>query len=209
MNTIDKFIKKVEESIFCSENRQTKLTDKSFTIEGMSGVKNRIFLNSLLELDNSKYLEIGTWKGSTFYSALCKNQPTYAVAIDNWSLFGGPNKEFFQNLSDVNVEFDFYDADCFNIDKSLFKHKFNIYFYDGEHEEQDQRKALTYYVDCLEDQFIYICDDWNFQKVQNGTFSGLEQANIKVHKEWVLGNMSVHADSQNWWNCLYVAVCSK
>ena len=209
MNTIDKMIEKIEKSIICSENKETKLSDKAFLIEGMSGAKNRIFLNSVMELEHSKYLEIGTWKGSTFYAALFNNTSDYTVAIDNWSLFGGPQKEFFENLSDIKVKYDFYDIDCFSIDKSIFKHKFDIYFYDGEHDQEDQKKALTYYKDCMEDNFIYICDDWNFEKVQKGTRDGLKEGNIKIHKEWVLGNKDSYADSSNWWNSIYVAVCSR
>jgi hypothetical protein len=198
----------VEYAIECSNVGRTKLNEKAKNLEGMSSFKVRNLLNKLLELDNSKYLEIGVWKGSTLYSALCGNNPKYSVAIDNWSLFGGPKNEFLKNMEEYKLNYQFYDVDCFSIDKTLFKNKFNIYFYDGEHESIDQEKALTYYIDCLEDKFIYVCDDWNFKKVEIGTRLGIEKTNIKIEKEWVLP-ADYNGDLKNWWNGLYVAVCSK
>ena len=50
--------------------------------------------------------------------------------------------------------------------------------------------------------------DKMIEKVQKGTYSGLKDGNITVHKEWILGDMNVRNDSLNWWNCIYVAVCS-
>jgi hypothetical protein len=56
-------------------------------MKGYSGKKTRHFYNNLLSIEDARYLEIGTWKGSTLYSAMYGNkaQITY---IDNWSQFG-------------------------------------------------------------------------------------------------------------------------
>jgi hypothetical protein len=199
----------IEKAINDANNDNTKLNDKAFEIQGMSGRKNRIFLNSLLSLNNSRYLEIGVWKGSTMYSALFNNNVEYAVGIDNWSEFCGSKEEFVKNMSDIQNKFDFYDEDCFSLDKSKFKNKFNVYFYDGNHDEINQENALLYFYDCLDNEFIYICDDWDFDHVKTGTRSGLKKANIKIYNEWILGEPGVRSDTNGWWCGLYVAYCAK
>ena len=47
-------------------------------------------------MKEARYLEIGTWKGSSICSAMCNNKIT-CVAIDNWSEFGGPKNIFLEN----------------------------------------------------------------------------------------------------------------
>ena len=72
----------------------TKLPPEVMAIRGMSGKKYRTFINALVEsLENPKYLEVGSWMGSTLCSAIHGND-VEAVAIDNWSQFGGPSDDF-------------------------------------------------------------------------------------------------------------------
>lgn len=49
-----------------------KLSEPIMMLEGMSSFANRLFLNNLCEIGGN-YLEIGSWKGSTFISALYGN----------------------------------------------------------------------------------------------------------------------------------------
>jgi len=88
----------VETSFENAENNKSKITDALLNMEGMSGKKTRHFYNNLLNKDDARYLEIGTWKGSSVCSAMYKNNAT-VVCIDNWSEFGGPKNEFLQNFS--------------------------------------------------------------------------------------------------------------
>lgn len=183
------------------------LNEKALSIQGMSGKNIRYLLNTLLSFDNVKYLEIGCWKGSTLYSALINNNPSYALAIDNFSEFGGPRNEFYENMKDVDSKFDFIDGDCFLIDKSKINHKFNVYFYDGEHSEESHEKALTYFYDLLEDSFIYICDDWNWKQVRNGTKRAIDKLNLVVKNEKSF--FTTEQDPLTWWNGIWIAELSK
>jgi hypothetical protein len=140
-------------------------------------------------------------------SALYGNNPVYATSIDNFATFGGHETIFRNNMSDVGVPYEFINDDCFNLKTKLDK-KYNIYFYDGEHYEQDQEKALTYYYDNLDDEFIFICDDWNFPSVPVGTFSGISKTNLKIVDHWTL-KAKHNGDVENWWNGLWVAILKK
>jgi hypothetical protein len=216
---IQKYKQAIENSIKNANSKNTKLSEKVLNIDGMSTDKTRIFLNSLIETLSPKYFEIGVWKGSTFVSALYDNNPEYAVCLDNFSQFvpekpgyqqhfGDPKNEFFNNIQLIKSKFDFYDADAFNFDQKNFKNKFNVYFYDGRHDHEDQKLALTYYLDSLEEDFIFICDDWNFSQVKTGTREGISENKIQIHEEWELP-ANYNGDKENWWNGLYIAILSK
>ena len=58
--------------------------------------------------------------------------------------------------------------------------KVDIYFYDGAHEVEDQKKALTDFEPCFADEFIYLVDDWSSWEVPDATFKGLDAINYDV-----------------------------
>ena len=58
--------------------------------------------------------------------------------------------------------------------------KVDIYFYDGAHEVEDQKKALVDFEPCFADEFIYLVDDWSSWEVPEGTFQGLAAIDYDV-----------------------------
>ena len=63
--------------------------------------------------------------------------------------------------------------------------------------------------------FIYIVDDWNLQKVRDGTWDGIKEMNLKI-----LYNKAIRLTYDNsitreplkkntWWNGIYMAVLQK
>jgi precorrin-6B methylase 2 len=243
MDKVTEYISRVENAIYCAESNTTKLTEQQFAIGGMSSRKVRILLNEMIKQD-TRYLEIGVWCGSTFISALYGNSYKSATAIDDFSEFTDEsylpeckNAEDIMRLAEMTVleeivasgntlflkncakngieEFNLIESDCFNMTQSNLDSikDIDVYLYDGGHSEEEQRKALTYYIDKLSDVFILIVDDWNFPEAKSGTRLGIEDTNIKIHKKWELhanGNAySGGGDLENWWNGYYIAVCEK
>jgi len=96
-DVIDIINKKYEEIVNKAfENAEinvSKITNDIISIDGMSGTKTRHFYNNLLNFEDARYLEIGTWKGSSVCSAMYKNNAK-VVCIDNWSEFNGPKNYF-------------------------------------------------------------------------------------------------------------------
>lgn len=184
----EEFIKRIDDSFRYANNKESKINDNILDIEGMSGVKSRHFFNNICSYDDTRYLEIGSFHGSTFSSALYNNN-IKAVSIDNWSEFGDqrPKEHFLKNLekykgsSDVN----FIEKDCWDVDINELPN-FNVYFYDGHHSEESQFKALDLYRDCLDDQFILIVDDWNWENVRKGTYRGISKNNMKIIYQYEL-----------------------
>ena len=158
-------IEQIEFSLKQSDMYNSKITNEILKMEGMSGKKTRHFYNNLCSMNDARYLEIGTWKGSSICSAMCNNKMT-CVAIDNWSEFGGPKIEFLNNFNKYkgNNKATFIEKNCWDIDVNMLG-KFNIYMYDGNHDEVSHYKALNYYLPVLDQEFIYLVDDWNYKHI--------------------------------------------
>ena len=155
-----------------------------FDIDGMSGWRYRLFINQLVRrIQDPRYLEVGSWKGSTLCSAISGNDVT-ATAIDNWAEFGGPRDEFIANMerertpgSKINViEMDFRQVEYGKVGKH------NIYLFDGPHLEQDQYDGLCFVAPSLDDEFILIIDDWNYPPVAPSTLSALRDMNWTIQQ---------------------------
>lgn len=215
-------VQHVKACLEASFNGKSKLSRKVLRLDGMSGKKTRHLLNNICSLPDCVYLEIGTWKGSTFVSALYENSTiSQAVGIDNWVQFGGPKDVFLGNCRRFlrNVYNRCIEGDCFSINKTaLFSAPVNVYFYDGGHEEIDQEKAFTYYNDILAPTFIAIVDDWNWDWIRKGTFQAFEKLHYQVVYECSLPqrtaldplpNPKGESDKKNWWNGVYIAVIKK
>lgn len=194
----------------------TSLDADVLAIEGMSGRKYRMFINQLIgSIANPRYLEIGVWQGSTLCSAIHKNK-VRALAIDNWTEYGGPAREFFANLARFRGDADvsFLEADFRAVDYSRLE-KFNVYMFDGPHEEKDQYDGLALVQPALDDHFIFIVDDWNWPGVRQGTRKAIETLGLQL--DFVAEIRTTLDDTQpahqkqfsDWHNGYFLAACSK
>lgn len=207
----DLLINHVKKSIALAEKRISKLTPGVLAVEGMTSPKIKHLLNNLCTLPQTSYLEIGVWKGATFTAALYANHDSIqqAVGIDNWSERGGPEAEFKNNCCTfiANVSYQFYTHDSFTIHKDgLFNAPVDIYFYDGNHSEEAQMKAFTYYDSLFAPTFIAIVDDWNHEPARIGTKKSFEKLGYTVVFERELPG---YHNEIEWWNGLYIAVVTK
>lgn len=206
----------IERALQNAENNISKITDDIINMSGMSGKKTRHFYNNLLNTEDARYLEIGTWKGSSVCSAMCGNKAT-VICIDNWSEFGGPKSEFLENFEKFKGEnyATFIENDCFTVDISTFP-KFNIYMYDGNHTTESHYMALNHYFNCLDDTFIFIVDDWNWKCVRDGTIDSIQKLNLKILYETDIRTTTddTHPiwgspEQEAWHNGIYIAILQK
>lgn len=206
----------IENSFKKAENLISNIDKTILLIDGMSGIKTRHFYNNLLSLPNMKYLEIGTWKGSSVCSAMSNNNSTI-FCLDNWSEFNGPKTEFlrnFEKFKGINNA-SFIEGDCFSIDLSIFPNTFNIYLYDGDHSYISHKKALSYFYNSLDNIFIYIVDDWNFENVRKGTLDAIIELNLKVlyfkqvRSTFDNSHSSPSYAFDNWWNGFAIMILQK
>jgi hypothetical protein len=212
---IEKYKQLIDKAFLNAENGISKITNEILDIDGMTGKKTRHFYNNLLNTDDARYLEIGTWKGSSVCSAMYGNKAKI-TCIDNWSEFEGPKDEFLKNFAKFKGENDaeFIEHDCYKLDVSVLP-KFNIYMYDGNHTNESHYKALIHYYNCLDDIFIFIVDDWNWQDVRNGTINSIKKLNLQILYEREIrltsdNSHTIQPEAKNtWWNGIYVAILQK
>ncbi len=215
MDIINKYINHINLSFENAENYKSKLCNEILFMEGMSGIKTRHFYNNLLSIDDSRYLEIGTWKGSSVCSAMYRNNAS-VICIDNFSQFLFEKQQFYANFLKYKKGNDatFIYFDCFLLDSSILP-KRNIFMYDGEHSYNSHFKVLHNYYNCLDDIFIYVVDDWNWLDVRNGTYDSIKNLNLTIlyEKEIRLTNDNTTTPNdklyETWWNGIYVAILKK
>jgi hypothetical protein len=186
-------------------------------IEGMSGQRYRTLINSLVRHHpHARYLEVGSWNGSTAASAMCGNSLD-VLCIDNWSQFGGSKTTFLENIEQVRssaVNFRFIESDFRKIDFGSLG-AFNIYLFDGPHEEQDQYDGIMFARSALDRRVIIVVDDWNWLRVRMGTFRALlnaryhVEASIEVRTAWGSHAHAVtHGTHSDWHNGYFISVCT-
>lgn len=214
------YVEIVKESIEAARKEQSQLTEHEFKIDGMSSRKVRHLLNNINnKVPDCKYFEIGTWKGSTFFSASFKNKGLF-VGMDNFKFFDGPadifykNYEYYANIASQDLDnmptILFYEADCWEFDPEKLP-KINVYFYDGRHLEEMQTEAFIRFNDRFENEFIAIVDDWNREQVKTGTKTAFDMLGYDILYEEALeaDTDGTYGDVNKFWNGVYVAVLRK
>jgi hypothetical protein len=227
MSYINNLENAIKASFFNADNNSTKLSEEIFKLEGMTGRKTRILYNSLLEeiskFTDVRYLEIGAWYGSSTCSALYKNKIKYCTIIDMWNEFGGNKDLLSSNINNFcgsglqgsgsGINFKIIDGDSFNqtnIQTAKETGLYNVYLYDGCHKPESHVKALTDYIDLMDDIFIYIVDDLNWPvHVYKPTYEAFKKLNLKVlYKNEVFTNYDKERHS-SYWNGVGIYVLQK
>lgn len=190
-----------------AENDESQINEDILHYKGMSGYKTRHFYNNICSLPNCRYLEIGTFHGSSSISAIYKNKID-AVFIDNWSLFDGNKNIFYNAMNTYNTgsTVEVIDDDCWNV--KITDKKFNVYLYDGGHDYEDHYKAISMFHSNLEDNCIVLIDDWNWEAVRRGTFDAFKDLNINVKFKQEIFTPEPHYELgiTNWWNGIGVFI---
>jgi hypothetical protein len=168
----------------CAEETGPVLPDWVLGMDGYSGRKYRAFVNRLIRLiDAARYLEVGTWKGSTLCAAIYGNA-VRATAIENWSEFGGPRFECGLNVTAAlaqspSASVRFIESDFAAVDwQAIGRH--NVYLFDGSHAEHDQYNGVVMAQDALDAEHILIVDDWNWDRVRRGTMRAIEALGLEI-----------------------------
>jgi len=184
---------------------------------GMSGRKYRHFINNLIRsLEQPRYLEVGCWAGSTLCAAINYNG-VRATGIDNWSEFGGPKDQFLANIARFatpGAHVNFVESDFRKVDFSALG-RFNVYLFDGPHEYQDQYDGLVLGLPAMDEQFVFIVDDWNWEKVRQGTFGAIKALDIPVLYSIEIRTSldgtqpAINGNLSDWHNGYFIAVLER
>jgi hypothetical protein len=211
----------VKNSLDKSRREQSKLTQTTLDIPGLTSNKIKHFINNMCEMPGTSYLEVGVYQGAMFASALEGND-IVANAVDNWSDTsnvpmrdidikaeeGDTKKIFLKNIryytSGKSVTISDSDSE-----ESLSKIpvKSNVVLYDGEHSVEAHYNFLDKYNSKIDNTFCFIVDDWNWSQVRHGTERSIKKLGYKVlFKEEIY---TKGEDPTDFWNGLGIFVLNK
>lgn len=198
------FRKHIIHSFNNATNNISKITPEIISISNMIGVKKLHFFNNLLEMDGSRYLQLGGWKGVMICSAMYNNT-SYITCIHDWSGFEGPRNIFLDNLNKykganqmVFIEHEPITLDLITVPIS------NIYYSCGD---PTRTMTLQYYLPKLTNVFIYIISHWNWEYVRDETYQMFNELNLSILFE--MANSQDNETIKYWDSGLAVFILSK
>ena len=74
----------VQAALELADQGQAKLTQRERELFGLSSTRLRCLINNVCAPDNTRYLEIGVYRGSTVVAAAYGNKTTKVVGVDNY-----------------------------------------------------------------------------------------------------------------------------
>jgi hypothetical protein len=214
---LENLINHTKTSILNAYSNISNLSSEILSIEGMTGNKTRHLYNNICDLKDANYLEVGTWKGSSFISAMYNNESTKGYCVDNWSEFNGPKQEYYENIKKHLIPSNniiTIDKDCWEITIEDIKDSIDIFMYDGFHSYECQKKAITYYHQFFSKYVIIIIDDWtcDWVDVKRGTIDGINEMKLKIHYSYELplvNTLNHHTGGDTFWNGCGIFICEK
>lgn len=212
MNTEQK-IEAIKEAIRMADDRQSPNGTSTYEVPALTSLKIRHLLNNIGAL-GTNYLEVGVHRGGTFTASVAGNSNLkYITAVDSFEsdMSGeGARVDFLANAEKHKPSgsiFKLVIGDSFSVDLKEFVSGVDIYLYDGDHSEESQLKALTYYLPLLTEEFIFLCDDYDWIEVQKGTQDGIKKAGLEIlFDKYIVGN---NHDNMAYWNGFYIALLKK
>lgn len=188
----------IQRAIDLADAHKSKLTEEYISkLVGLSAPKVWHLLNNLCAQSDT-YLEVGCFKGSTLLAALYEN-PVYAVALDNFSM-AATREEFYNNTKDAN--FTFYEEDAFAFNVTKIEKPIKLYFYDGHHSGESHYSAISHFSQCLADEFVYVCDDWDLTRMKTVTFTVLRDLGYEILECYELAGKTNGTEEErkaSWW----------
>jgi hypothetical protein len=109
------------------------------------------------------------------------------------------------------VDFNFIEKDFRSVDYTSLGH-FNIYLFDGPHEELDQYDGIMVARPALDKSLVLIVDDWNGRQVRLGIFRAIRDSGYSISSSIEIRTTQdnthppVHGKNSDWHNGYFIAV---
>jgi ubiquinone/menaquinone biosynthesis C-methylase UbiE len=158
---------------------RSRLSDDVLSIHGFCTPTKRHFLNNACAFPGANYLEIGTWKGATFFAAACGNEGRF-TGVDDFSEFLAPRDEFYRHLrARARRGLRFVEGDCWKLPLRRLPRDVNVYFYDGSHTRDDHYHAFARFDRLFAPTFLALVDDWSRPQVREAWWNGFYAAVVR------------------------------
>lgn len=195
--------------------RQSKLTDEALRVPMLGSLQIRHLLNNLGGMANH-YMEHGVHKGGSFCSAIFGNELVTATAVDCFASDKTNDVDPAQPIFLANVDkflhpgtiFELIVSDSFDVNPENIVNLIDLYYFDGDHSYESQRKALTHFKSSMDEEFVYVVDDYMLDVVRKGTQDGIKDGGYEVLYERELVTDHEY-DNESWWRGFAVFLLKK
>lgn len=182
-------------------------------LAGLSSAANRRVLNRAVStVPRARILEVGSWLGSTAVAMCYGNDVECIHMVDNHSEFGDTRIPLADVVERYALPATIHDLDYFApLPADTFGGvRFNVYLYDGPHQEEHHARELAIAWPHLADAFTYIVDDYSWEQVHRGCDAGLLALDdrINVISRIVYPSEKMN-DADGYWNGMLIAWCEK
>lgn len=226
--------KAVNGAVFIGENRMSVLPQSILDLEeGYSSGCSRHLFNSLHRNMpfQHRYLEVGTWMGTTLAASLYGNPNTVALGVEPWYkyTFKTAGVEYANNsyerckaridsvIPADGMHGQYTLVDSFAMDLSCAKivekagGKIDVFLDRGK---DDYPHVLSHVWDALGDVFVLLCETWNHDPVRLLTWQTIVNKGGYVHhmvelRTTLNGDIEDNAIPQTFKTGLFVAVIEK
>ena len=221
---IDEYTTRILNSVDSASLHSSNFIEEDYAINGLSSNKIRHLLNNLCSYNDVNYLEIGVFNGSTFCAAIQNNDIT-AYACDTWEDENikpfrddlkwenqkASMESFISNVEKYGTDdssISILKGDVRSISDKNISEKINLIFYDGNHNADIQYESLTNILQFVDEKFILIVDDANFDGVVSSVDTFINNNKLTTVFKKLLLTTEIE-DDKSWWNGIYLIVLKK
>lgn len=178
-----------------------KITQIDLTVPKMSTTHIGLLISLAVSCLNEDecYVNIGTWKGYSFFAGFLLNNNMTCIGNDNFALFnkeysisshekdkagrnfGDTKADFYKEFNRIKTNNTYFVEDDWKSFLSKFKtatdKKIGFYFYDGDHSFEAQYNALKIAIPLLSQQCAILVDDINLPAVMDANKRFLKEHN--------------------------------
>jgi hypothetical protein len=145
------------------------------------------------------YVNVGVWHGFSFLASILDNAGKRCVGVDNFSQFGGPEKQFMERFERLRSEgHDFYGMDYEDYFREKHTGRIGAYFYDGHHAYEHQLRGLQVAEPHFAPGCIVLVDDTNWDEPRQASLDFVKGSSRKY--ELIFDMRTALNSNPTWWN---------
>jgi hypothetical protein len=189
-----------------SDNGLSKISERERELFGLSSDRLRSLINNLCSKENTNYLELGVYKGSTIISALYGNPTLKAVGVDNYkyderepkkwaaenTVWENVRSQLHSNISKYKDPDMKVNIDNLTIIESNFQDiewdkqgKFDICFFDiSPAKEEDYEAFFTKVIPAMKTESVIMFSNYSNDKNANDLQKALEKHKSLFDVQW-------------------------
>jgi hypothetical protein len=149
------------------------------------------------------YVNVGTWHGFSLLSGMAGNPDRPCIGIDNFTFARAPRETFEATFNRYRgPAHRFFDGDYRDYFANHHDGPIGLYFYDGNHDYDDQVGGLQIAEPYFADGCVIVVDDTNWDEPHQGTYDFIAQS--KREYDVLLDVRTPNRFHPTFWNGLIV-----